>query len=100
MLDKTLNIIKDVNDQKLHFHTRQECGGVLDANREDRNNGVKDLSFGRKFASVPTAVLDAWKLHEGIDYTKIGKDPDMRKRFLAKLNSREWNGFRTHTGNL
>lgn len=99
-MDRKIEIVKDFANEKLHFKKQQECGEILDANREDRSYAPKDLSFGRKFASIPVDVLDAWILHEGLDYRKIGKDPEMRKRFYAKLNSREWNGFRTHTGSL
>ena len=99
-MGRKLDIIKDYNNEQLIFKKSQDCAPILEANREDRNNPVKDLSFGRKFASVPIDVLDAWILHDGIDYRKIGKDPEMRKRFMAKLNSRDWSGFKTHTGNL
>ena len=99
-MDRKLDIIKDVDNERLIFKKSQDCAPILEANREDRNNPVQDLSFGRKFASVPIDVLDAWILHEGLDYRRIGKDPEMRKRFMAKLNSRDWSGFKTHTGNL
>lgn len=99
-MDKKLDIIKDYSNEQLVFKTSQDCRAILKANREDRNDPIPDLSFGRKYASIPTAVLDAWILHDGIDYRKIGKDPEMRKRFMAKLNSREWCGFRTHEGKI
>jgi hypothetical protein len=96
-MDRKLNIIKDFTDQRLVFHSSMDVQPIIDANRIDRNAGPQDLSFGRKIASVPTVVLDAWKA-EGIDYTKIKKDPEMRKRFYAKLNSREFSAFKTYSG--
>ena len=98
-MDKKLNIIKDVVENKLVFHTAQEVGNTIDNNRIDRNAGPQDLSFGRKIASIPTAVLDAW-IQEGIDYRLIKKDPEMRKKFYQKLNSREFSAFKTYDGGI
>jgi len=102
MSDRNMDIIKDYNNERLVFHKQQDCGEILKANRAEQNTaiGSNDLGFGRKYASVPIDVLDAWILHEGIDYRLIGKDPAMKKRFFEKLNSRDWCGFKTHTGNL
>lgn len=99
-MTRKLDIIKDRDNKQLIFHKQQDCGEILESNREERNSGPQDLSFGRKIASVPIDVLDAWIAHEGIDYRKIGKDPEMRKRFFAKLNSREWSGFKTYSGGI
>jgi hypothetical protein len=49
---------------------------------------------------VPIDVLDAWIKHDGLDYRMINKDPDMRKRFFERLNSRDWSGFKVHNGSL
>jgi hypothetical protein len=99
-MSRSIDIIKDRDNQQLILKKSQDVSPILQANREEMNNPVEDLSFGRKFASVPIDVLDAWIEHEGLDYRKIGKDPAMRKRFFEKINSREWCGFKVHTGNL
>ncbi|RLD66336.1 MAG: hypothetical protein DRI98_13650 [Bacteroidetes bacterium] len=93
-----LEILKDYADEKLIFKSSEDVGSVIDANKAEFNQGI-DLSFGRKYASVPTIVLDAW-IREGVDYRKIGKDPEMAKKFRAKLADPEWRAFRTHSGNL
>lgn len=99
-MSRKFEIIKDFNDERLIFHKQQDCSDILEANAIERNNAPQDLSFGRKIASVPIDVLDAWRLHEGIDYRKIKSDPEMKKRFFAKLNSREWNQFKTYSGSI
>jgi hypothetical protein len=99
-MDRTLEIIKDYSNNQLVFKKSQDVGHIIEANRAEQNDPIADLSFGRKFASVPIDVLDAWILHDGIDYRKIKKDPEMRKRFFAKLNSRDWCGFKVHTGKI
>ena len=99
-MTRKLDIIKDYKNEQLIFHKSQDVAPILEANKIARQEQNNDLSFGRKFASVPLDVLDAWIQHDGIDYRLIGKDPAMRKRFFAKLNSREWCGFKSHTGKL
>jgi hypothetical protein len=97
MADKPLHVIPDFAGEQLILHKSTDVQPILDANRADRNEGNKDLSFGRKIASVPTDVLDMW-IKEGIDYRLIGRDSSMRKKFFQKLNSREWCGFKTTDG--
>lgn len=98
-MDRKFDIIKDVNGERLIFRNQQDCSAILKANRIDRNEGTQDLSFGRKVASIPIDVLDAW-IREGVDYRKIKKDPEMKKKFYAKLNSREWCAFKTYGGSI
>jgi hypothetical protein len=97
MSDRKTDIIKDYTNNQLVFRNSQQVGGILDQNRIDRNIGPQDTSFGRRFASVPIAVLDAW-IQEGVDYRLIQVDLDMRKRFYAKL--REFNQFLTYEGGI
>jgi len=97
-MTRKLEIIKDYSGEALVFKTSQDCSGVIDQNKDDFNN-VKDLSFGRKYASVPIDVLDAW-IREGVDYRRIGKDPEMAKKFRAKMNSPEFKAFRVHGGRV
>jgi len=96
-MSRRLNIIKDHTNEQLVFHKQQDCSGIVKANHEDRASGPKDLSFGRKIASVPLDVLDAWK-REGIDYTMIQHDIEQRRRFYAKLN--EYKKFLTYDGGI
>jgi hypothetical protein len=98
-MSRKTDIIKDFSGEQLVIHQSQDCSGILKENRIDRNAGPQDLSFGRKIASVPIDVLDAW-IKEGIDYRRINKDPSMRKKFYQKLNSREWSAFKTYDGNI
>jgi hypothetical protein len=98
-MDKPLHVLKDETENRIIFHKSTNLGPILNMNRLDRNEAPKDLSFGRKVASVPTDVLDAW-IREGIDYRKISRDPSMRKKFYEKLNSREFCGFKTYDGGI
>jgi hypothetical protein len=98
-MSRELNILKDVNSQALIVHKSQDVSPIIEANRIDRNEGPQDLSFGRKIASVPIDVLDAW-IREGVDYRQIKKNPEMRKKFYEKLNSREWSAFKTYDGGI
>lgn len=96
-MTRTIDIKKDYANNQLIIHKSQDVSDIIKGNLEDRNAGPNDLSFGRKVASVPLDVLDAW-IKEGIDYRKIRKDPAMKKKFFEKLNSREWCAFKTYNG--
>lgn len=98
-MTRKIDIKKDYAGNGLIIHKSQDVSGILQENRQDRNAGPQDLSFGRKIASVPLDVLDAW-IKEGVDYRRISKDPEMRKKFYAKLNSREWSAFKTYDGGI
>lgn len=95
---RNLEIIKDHSNEGLVFKTSQDCGGIIDQNKQDFNT-LEDLSFGRKYASVPIDVLDAW-IKEGVDYRRISKDPEMARKFKAKMNSPEFKAFRVHGGRV
>ena len=98
-MTRKIDIKKDYAGNGLIIHKSQDVSGILQENRQDRNAGPQDLSFGRKIASVPLDVLDAW-IKEGVDYRRISKDPEMRKKFYAKLNSRELSAFKTYDGGI
>ena len=92
-------IFKDQLGQGLHIRRSQDATPILEANKQAQIYGQNDLKFGRKFASVPTVILEKW-MEEGIDYRKINHCEKTRKAFMAKMNSPEFRAFRTHTGNL
>lgn len=96
---RSLEIIKDHQAEKLIFKQVQDCTAIIEHNKAEQIDPVKDLRFGRKVASVPIDVLDAW-IKEGVDYRKIAKDPEMKKKFYAKLNSPEWRYFKTTPGHI
>lgn len=90
-----------MSDAKLIFKKSQDVTDILKQNKREFNDSAhqKSMGFGRKVASVPIDVLDKW-IEEGVDYRKIMKDPEMRKKFLAKLNDPEWRAFKTYDGHI
>ncbi len=52
----------------------------------------------RRAASVPWALIHKWKYEEGLDY--FSQDPDVQKRIMRRLNSREWYKLRTAEFNI
>jgi hypothetical protein len=100
-MDRKIELIKDYNNEAIVVKKSQDCSNILLNNRLDRRDGTDTPGgFGRKIASVDIDILDAWRLHEGIDYRKIHDDPEMKKRFYAKLNSRDWSQLNTYDGNI
>ena len=98
-MSRTFEILKDHQAEKLIFKKSQDCTDIIESNKREQIDPVADLRMGRKVASVPIDVLDAW-IKEGVDYRKIQKDPAMRKKFFAKLNSPEWRYFKTTVGHI
>jgi hypothetical protein len=96
---RNIDIIKDYSGEALVIKTSQDCSSIIEENKRLQNESQEDLSFGRRFASIPIDVLDAW-IKEGVDYRKIAKDPSMAKKFKAKINSPEFRYFKTHTGQV
>ena len=98
-MSRNLEIIKDHGAERLVFKKSQDCASIITNNKQEQIDPVADMRFGRKVASVPIDVLDAW-IKEGVDYRKIGKDPAMKKKFFAKLNSPEFRYFKTTAGHI
>ena len=99
---RKIDLIKDHAGEQIVIHKSQEVGGILAENHRDRMNQGSVNSggvLGRKVASVPIDVLDSW-IEEGVDYRLMRKDPAMRKKVLAKLNSPENKFLRTYDGNI
>lgn len=101
MQDTNTNIIMDHSGSGLHFRRTQDVTNILDMNKQDYNQSNQHDSgvMGRKVASVPMVILEKW-LEEGIDYRRLNSNPEMAKRFKAKLNDPEFRALRTHLGNL
>jgi hypothetical protein len=98
-MSRTFEIQKDYAGERLVFKKVQDCAPIIEHNKREQVDPVADLRFGRKVASVPIDVLDAW-IKEGVDYRRINKDPEMKKKFFAKLNSPEWRYFKTTVGHI
>ena len=94
-------IIKDFSGNQIVITRSQPVGEILEENMREYNDTAnqQDMGFGRKVASVPQDVLDQWIL-EGVDYRLVNRDPEMAKKFKAKLNSPEFRYFRTHNSRL
>lgn len=97
-MTRRINILKDYSDEKLVFHSQQDCTEILERNERDRNDGPNDSKIlGRKIASVPLSILEQWK-REGVDYAMITHDVAMRQAFYRKL--REYKKLLTYTGGI
>lgn len=77
--------------------TVQECGDLLDLNREAQNhcnpyNAERDV---RMVARIPLIVIAKWRNEYGIDYW----NPDHQAAVDRLLDSSEWCWLRTDLGN-
>jgi len=84
-----------------HFHHEQECGGILEENKEAQNSGIGQGSADMKHAArIPIALLEQWKNEENLDYNLVGSCPETTGRFWKKLQSREWMHLRRWKGRV
>lgn len=78
----------------------QDVSGILESNRAMHNDSEQNSkSAFRRVANIPNSVIEQW-MKEGINFFDMGKDPDVRKAVLRKLNSPEWKYLRTHNSRL
>lgn len=93
------------NNGELVIKREQDVEPILDANRREINevtswrpyaSGRKDVAL-RKVAEIPNVVIERW-MKEGINI--FSPDPDMQKKFKAKLNDPDWKWLRTFPGRL
>lgn len=100
---------KMVSDK--HDHIRitheQDVSSILTENKElyDKHGGNIQLDdehgMDMKLAArVPMVLLEKWRIEEGLDYHKVGQDPEMTARFWKKLQDPTWSKLRVWNGKV
>jgi hypothetical protein len=84
------------------FHAEQDCTPILDRNKAmaTHNDGYSPTRDMRRVATIPAVVRLKWINEEGWDYFDATHDPDVARKFAAKLNSSEWAHLRTAPGRV
>lgn len=96
----TTSTYYDPETDTLHVKREQDDTPILDYNKAVANEKSDWRRWGKEmvhFARIPNLVIEKW-LKEGLDITK--KDPETRKRLLAKLNDPEYRYLRTTPGRV
>ena len=91
-------------DGLLLDHASQDVAPILDLNKQMRNHGGDGYLTGaremRRVASIPASVRLKWMLEEGWDWMDATHDPDVARKFRAKMNDPEWQHLRTAPGRI
>ena len=95
--------VRKNNDGTITFETKQDVQGILEQNMREANdnaNRKKEDTFGRKVASIPLNILNAWCKEWGITLQQLNKDPAYKARMMARLRDRDYLKLRTDHGKI
>lgn len=102
MSDLKKHIIKN-SDGSLSIGTTQDVSKILERNKVEANNNLNRTSsdtFGRKVASIPTSIVDAWCKEWGISFVEFTTDPMVKVKIFKRLSDPAYSKLRTDSGRL
>jgi len=80
-------------DGKIIIQRKQDVQLILDANKEQHNNGYKPNTFGRHVGRIPFVVLEQWLKESG--KTRI-TDPEFQEYIKKKLMGGDFTKLLVH----
>lgn len=90
-------------DGTITFGTTQDVEGILNQNEQEylyNTNRKGEDTFGRKVASIPLNILNAWCKEWGITLHELSSDPAYKARMMARLRDRDYLKLRTDSGRI
>ena len=102
MSDITQHVIKN-SDGTISIGTTQDVSAILTQNKIEADNNLnrknKD-TFGRKVATIPNNLVNAWIKEWGITYEQFLHDPMVRVKMFERLRDPAYSKLRTDTGRI
>jgi hypothetical protein len=102
MSDVKTHIVKN-SDGTLSLGTTQDVSEILKQNKFEADNNVNRKNtdtFGRKVASIPLNVVNAWCKEWGVTYEQFLYDPEVKVKMFARLRDPEYQLLRTDLGQI
>jgi len=102
MSDIQQHVVKN-NDGTISIGTTQDVEGILEQNVFEANNNVNRKSgdtFGRKIASIPLNMINAWCSEWGCTMQQLNSDPLIKAKMMARLRDRDYLKLRTDNGKI
>lgn len=103
MSDVKTHIIRN-NDDTITLGTTQDYSAILEQNKIEANNNLNRKTdgdtFGRKVASIPLNLINAWCHEWNCTMQQLFNDPDLKAKMMARLRSADYLKLRTDYGRI
>lgn len=102
MSDIKTHILKN-NDGTISIGTTQDVSSILEQNQYEANNNLNRTSrdtFGRKVASIPLNIMNAWCKEWGCSLHQLMNDPALKVKMMARLRDKDYLKLRTDHGRI
>ena len=87
----------DAASGKIHIETKQDVSGILEANKQARNNQSENWKGDmHKVADIPMVTIQMWNKKYGCNVLK----PENRHLIMLELNHSDNTLLRTKTGRI
>lgn len=97
------HVIKNT-DGTISIGTTQDVSSILEDNVRQATSGANrhtgDQTWGRKVASIPFNLLNAWCKEWGCTLHQLNNDPQLKAKMFARLRDRDYLKLRTDTGQI
>tara|TARA_R110000737_G_C14305370_1_gene436826 strand:+ start:112 stop:423 length:312 start_codon:yes stop_codon:yes gene_type:complete len=103
MSDVKTHILNN-NDGTISLGTTQDYTSIFDQNQYEANNNINRLSdrdtFGRKIASIPLNLINAWCKEWNCSMHELFQDPSLKAKMMARLRDSSYLKLRTDHGRI
>jgi hypothetical protein len=102
MSDIKTHILKN-NDGTITIGTTQDYTSILEKNKYEANNNLNRTNrdtFGRKVASIPLNLINAWCKEWNCSLHQLMNDPSLKAKMMARLRDKSYLKLRTDHGNI
>jgi hypothetical protein len=98
----TAHYWRDTDDGGAEIKTVTDVAPILEHNKalQNANDGWSPSKEMRRAFSIPLALIEKWRVEEGVNAFDSAFDPDVAAWVARKLNSSEYAHLRTAPGRL
>ena len=103
MSDVKQHVVKN-KDGTISIGTTQDVSSILEQNVFEANNNLNRKSdgdtWGRKVASIPLNMINAWCKEWNCSMHQLFNDPSLKAKMFARLRDRDYLKLRTDNGRI
>jgi hypothetical protein len=102
MSDVHTHIIQN-NDDTISIGTTQDFSQIFANNKIEADNNLNRTNrdtFGRKVASIPLNLINAWCKEWNCSMYQLFNDPSLKAKMMARLRDRDYLKLRTDNGRI
>lgn len=102
MSDIIQRVVKN-KDGSVSIGTTQDVSSILEQNVYEANNNINKQNkdtFGRKVASIPLNMINAWCKEWNCSMQQLMNDPELKAKMMARLRDRDYLKLRTDYGRI